>query len=273
MKCTANGYVQPVEDTILASMKLKRLFSAILMAAAVPVIVAQQPELVVAGSISLSAASDGFDGRLELLEDSRLSPALKKALWESGGPEMALDPKDPLYKDLASIPLRNATLRLRDAHGKVVAEKTLEREMARIGFVSLHPGWRTILVTTDLSAGFGSYSGPDTELLEVSGAELESVVARDSESGSSEPIRLASTLKTAWKLVPAPGGENGQKDILEFACHPADWGSMKSDFVLIYTRYHWDGKGWVEFNRRVHGFWESDEGFPPSARFPGATAN
>ncbi|MGD0860151.1 MAG: hypothetical protein ABR912_12595 [Terracidiphilus sp.] len=254
-------------------MMLKRFFSTILMAAAVPVIVAQQPELVVAGSLRLTAVSDGFDGRLELLEDARLSPDLKKELWGSGGPEVALDPKDPLYKDLTAVPLQKAVLQLMDAHGKVIAEKTLERELARMGFVSLRPGKRTILVTTDLSAGFGSYSGPDTELLEVSEGGLESVVAKDSKSGLSEPIRLASTLKIAWRLVPAAGGVNGQKDILEFACRPADWGALNSGFVLIYTRYHWNGKGWTEFNRRVHGFWESDEGFPPLARFPSASGN
>jgi hypothetical protein len=252
-------------------MMPKRLFSAMLLAAALPVIAAQQPRLLLARSLTLNAALDGFDGRLELLEDARLTPELKKILWESGGPEMVLGPKDPLYKDLTSIPLRNAVLGLIDAHGKVIAQKRLEREMARMRLVSLHPGRRTILVTTDLSAGFGSYSGPATELLEVVGGRLEPVVARNAESGSNEPIGLASTLKTQWKLVPAAGGENGQKDILEFACRPADWGSLKSDFVLIYTRYHWDGKGWIEFVRRVHGFWESDEGFPPAARFPGAS--
>jgi len=253
-------------------MKLKLLFSAVLLAAAVPVTAAQQPELVVAGSLRLSAASDGFDGRLELLEDARLTPELKKELWGSGGPETALDPKDPLYKDLTAVPLQKAVLQLMDAHGKVIAEKTLERELARMGFVSLRPGKRTILVTTDLSAGFGSYSGPSTDLLEVSGGGLESVLARDSETGSSKPIHLASTLKTAWKLVPAGGSGSGQKDILEFACRPTDWGPMKSDLVLVYTRYHWDGKGWIEFARSVHGTWESDEGFPPPGRFPGATA-
>ena len=253
-------------------MRFKRLFSvtAMLLAAAVPVTLAQ-PHLVVARSLTLTGSLDGFDGRLDLLEDARLTPELKKTLWESGGPEMAFDPKDPVYKDLTSIPLRKAVLRLLDERGKVIAKKTLEREMARMRFEALRPGRRTILVTTDLSAGFGSYSGPDTELLEVIGDRLEQVVAQDAESGSNEPIRLASTLKTEWKLVPAVGGENGQKDILEFACRPADWGSMKSDFVLIYTRYHWDGTGWVEFTRTAHGFWEADNGFPKSARFPSAT--
>jgi hypothetical protein len=240
------------------------------LAAAVPVAWGQQAHLVVARSLTLTDALDGFDGRLELFEDARLTPELKKTLWESGGPEMALDPNDPLYKELASSPLRNAVLRLVGAHGKVIAQRRLEREMARMRFESLRPGRRTILVTTDLSAGFGSYSGPDTELLEVIGDRLEPVVARNAKSGSNEQIRLASTLKTEWKLVPAAGGENGQKDILEFACRPADWGAMKSDFVLIYTRYHWDGKVWIEFTRKAHGFWEADDGFPPSGRFPSA---
>jgi hypothetical protein len=154
-------------------MRFKRLFSvtAMLLAAAVPVTLAQ-PHLVVARSLTLTGSLDSFDGRLDLLEDARLTPELKKTLWESGGPEMAFDPKDPVYKDLTSIPLRKAVLRLLDERGKVIAKKTLEREMARMRFEALRPGRRTILVTTDLSAGFGSYSGPDTELLEVIGDRL-----------------------------------------------------------------------------------------------------
>jgi hypothetical protein len=232
--------------------------------------VAQQSDLVVAKSLSLSVASDGFDGQLELLEDARLTLDLEKTLWGSGGPEMALDENDPRYSNFTSVPLRKAVLRLRDTHRTVVAEKTLEREQARIRFEQLHPGSRTILVTTDLSAGFGSYAGPLTELLEVNGSRLETVVSRNAESELTEPIRLKSTLKTAWKLVPAIAGQNNQKDILEVACRP-DFDSKESKFFVTYTRYHWDKKGWIVVILRVHGFWEDEGTFPASERFPSAT--
>ena len=229
--------------------------------------VAQQPNLIVVKSLTLTVASDGFDGRLELLDDMRLTSDLGKMLWGSGGPEMALDENDPHYKDFTSTPLRKAVLRLRNAHRIIIAETTLEREQARVRFERLHPDLRTILVTTDLSAGFGSYSGPLTELLEVAGGRLETVVARNTESGLSKPIRLLSTLKTAWKLVPATGDQNNLKDILEVACRP-DFDSKEAKFFVTYTRYHWDGKEWIVLTRKVHGFWEDEGSFPALGQFP-----
>jgi hypothetical protein len=242
-----------------------------LLAAAVPVAWAQQAHLVVARSLTLTGALDGFDGRLEVLEDSRITSGVEKKLWGMGDPDIAYYGDAPRIKELTDVPLHHAVLRLKDALGNVVARKTMRRELVRVRFGLLHSGWRTIFVTTDLSIGMGSYAGPLTDLFQVDGGRLELVTARTEDSKDVGPISVFSTLKTEWKLVPAAGGENGQKDILEFACRPADWGSMKSDFVLIYTRYHWDGKEWIEFTRKTHGFWEADEGFPPSGRFPSAT--
>jgi len=262
--------IQHVESTILASMRPAYLFSVMLLAAIAPGMAERQPHLVVASSLTLTAASDGFDGKLELLEDARLTPALGKTLWGSGGPELALSENDPRYKDLTSNLLLNAVLRLKDAHGKTVAETELEREQARIRFERLHPGRRSILVTTDLYAGSGSYSGPLTELLNVAGGRLKTVVARDAESGLSEPIRLKSSLKSAWKLAPAAGAHNNLKDILKVACRPDYDAEYADNFLVTYTRYHWDGKEWIVLNRKVHGLWENDNGFPAQDQFPSA---
>ena len=115
-------------------MKPTRLFSVILLAAIAPVVVAQQPRLVVASSLTLTAESEGFIGKLELLEDARLTPDLDKKLWGSGGPEIALGENDPRYNDLTTNLLMNAVLRLKDADGKTISETELEREQARIRF-------------------------------------------------------------------------------------------------------------------------------------------
>jgi len=248
-------------------MKRMRLICAILLLAGTHGFAAQQADLAIANRLTLTTAQDGFDGRLELLEDARLTPDLQKVLWGSGGVEMALDAGDPRYTMLTSTPLRNAVLRLRDAHGKMVAETGLRRELARMRFERLHAGQRTILVTTDLSAGFGSYSGPLTELFEVTGGGLKPVLARNAESELSEPIRLASTLKSAWKLTEAAGGRGGQKDILEIVCRP-DLDERETKFFVTYSRYHWDGKGWIVLRRKVRGFWDGDQAFPMEKRFP-----
>ena len=189
---------------------------------------------------------------------------LEKVLWQSGGPDMALDEKDPRYKRLTVIPLQNAVLRLLDNHSRLIQEMKLEREQARIHTEQLIPGHRTILVTTELSAGFGSYSGPSTEMIDISHGKIDVVSARDSKSGRLTPIYLASTLKTAWELVPSTR-LGPLKDILEIACRPND---DASKFYVTYTRYFWNGSEWVESSRRVLGFWEADSKFPPTERFP-----
>ena len=253
-------------DAILSAVKrLHGISTMFAVAAFASSAVAANNGLATKATIQLSSALDGFNGQLVLLEDARLTAGLDKLLWGSGGPEMALDPSDPLSKELTSSPLRPAVLRLLDDHSNKVDEVKLERELARVEAAFLHPGRRTILITTDLSAGFGSYSGPSTRLVEINGGKLVTIKARDARSGELGPVRLAMTLKTAWKLVPAGGkSSSDSRDILEVECRPDPDASI---FYTTYVRYHWNGGGWVRFSRRARGTWEADESFPPLSMF------
>lgn len=228
---------------------------------------AQDHGLRVKTTIQLTATSDGMDGTLELLEDARLTSKIENTLWQTGGPGLALDQTDPLLKRLTDPPLQHAVLRLTNGQQKVIGEIALERELARTQIASLHGGFRTILVTTDLSAGFGSYSGPLTELLDLNHSRLEIATALDVQTRITEPIHLASTLKTAWHFSPVPGSQSPQKDILELACRP---NADASKFFITYTRYHWTGATWVVHARKFPGMWEADEPFPQANRFPPA---
>jgi len=230
-------------------------------------ILAQDHRLKVKTAIQLTAATDGFDGTLELLEDARLTPKLENTLWQTGGPGLALDSDDPLLKKLTVPPLEHALLRLTDGQQNVIGEMALERELARTQIASLHAGFRTILVTTDLSSGFGSYSGPLTQLLDLSRKKLEIATATDLQTRATEPIHLANTLKTAWHFSPVPGSRSPQRDILEAACRPNADGSK---FSITYTRYHWTGTAWLVHARKSPGMWEADQPFPPASRFPPA---
>jgi hypothetical protein len=228
---------------------------------------AQDRGLKVKTTIQLASSTDGIDGTLELFEDARLTAKLENTLWQTGGPGLALDPSDPFLKQLTDPPLEHALLRLTDAQQKVIGEMALERELARTQIVSLHEGFRTILVTTDLSSGFGSYSGPLTELLDLSHNRLDIATALDLQTRAREPIHLASTLKAAWHFSPFSGSQAPRRDILEVACRPKADGNK---FSISRTRYHWVGAGWVSATRSSPGMWESDEPFPPASRFPPA---
>lgn len=253
----------------LASMNRQKAFFALfILALTWGTAFCQQPDLAVVKIIRLTGALDGFDGKLELLEDVRITPDVQKALWGMGDPDTAFYGDADRIKQLTVPALKPAVLRLEDERHKIIFEKTLERELARIQVQDLHPGQRTILVTTDLSIGMGSYAGPSTELYQVNGSRLEAVTARYEKTGEVDPIELMSSLKTAWKLVPASSGQTNQKDILELACRPN--GKIENtQFYKIYSRYHWDGRQWVLYGKKVPGMWESDDAFPPSQKFPG----
>jgi hypothetical protein len=229
---------------------------------------AQQPALVAKEHFDLTLAADGFTGRLELLEDARITRELDKNMWPSGGPEMALDPSDPLLKQLDKSPLQPAALRLLDGKGRVVAEKRLERELARLEVHQLHPGHRSIFVTTDLTAEFGSYSGPLTQILDLSAGALDYLQARDPVADQHRIISLPATLKTAWRLVVAPTSSGSGNEILLVACRPDSFSGKSAKFTITYTRYHWTGSEWISAHSEKPGMWETDQSFPSFARFP-----
>jgi hypothetical protein len=229
---------------------------------------AQQLALEVRAHLDLTQSADGFTGRLELLEDARITRELDKTMWQSGGPEMALDPGDPLLKQLDKSPFQPATLRLLDRKGRVVAEQKLERELARLEVHQLHPGHRSIFVTTDLTAEFGSYSGPLTQILDLSAGALDYLQARDPVADKHGIISLPATLKTAWRLVATPARSGPGNEILLVACRPESFGGKSTRFMITYTRYHWTGSEWVSAHTQRPGMWEAEQPFPSFARFP-----
>jgi hypothetical protein len=235
--------------------------------------VAQQNGLEVSVTFLLTTPKDGLNGYLQLLEDERLTPELHKKLWASGGPEIALDHNDPLYKRLTTPPLKRAVLRLINESGTVIGQITLQRELGLLQGAALHAGHRTLLVTTDLTHGYGSYSGPLTQILDLSQGGLQFATARNAVTGKPAPIYLARNLKTEWRVSgdsPRPGAPI---DFLEVACRPspnAPLDPAPGDFAIIRTRYHWTGTEWIFARRRAPGFWEADHPFPPMENFPRA---
>ena len=122
----------------------------------------------------------------------------------------------------------------------------------------------SFLVAVDYSAGFGSYAGVTTLLLDVVEREFQWADAIGIATHETERISLPETLKSAWKLVPY----RGNQDILLVYCRPAKVQVAGRDFVVGYVRYRFDGERWLKYERLRNGFWESDESFPTLASFP-----
>jgi hypothetical protein len=251
----------------------------ILIAALTALVHAQMPphapQYKIAAQLPLALAEDHIEGRIQILEDARLTPALLEKLWGMGDIDFDEDPQLIAFK---AEPLRNAEVRLTTRAGTTTGAIKLERPLARLKSTQLYatPD-RTFLITVDYSAGFGSYNGPITLLLEVRNGRLEWLKATEQTTGKKYQITLMQSLKTVWKIVPSTRAEG--KEILLASCRP-DWDSptfkhinpsVKStdrDFWLIYTRYFFNGTNWVEVERRRHGFADFEEGLPSRSKFP-----
>jgi len=204
----------------------------------------------------LTQKQNGIDGELQLLQDARLSAALRSRTWGQVPLEVLVfeDPASPFKK----VPARNAVLRIVDRGGRVVDRKPFDKPLAKMEAANLYGDDRiAYLVSVDYSSGMGSYNGPVTSLVEVARGKLKWLEAVDKATGKPETINVVSSLKTAWRITDAPRGT--ARDILQVACRP-DFASLNEvSFLLIYTRYSFDGKNWVKLERQEKGFAELDD--------------
>src|ERR1035437_3341788 len=218
----------------------------------------------VVSQLPLARNQNQIDGKLQILEDARLTPQLRKMLWGTGGDMQDDDPARSVFK---SDPPHNAQVRIVTNKGTIVETSPLERPLAKLSRTLLYGTPRpTYLVTVDYSAGFGSYNGPVTLPLEVQDGRLHWLEATDSATGKKEQIELMQSLKTTWKIVDS-ASKTG-KEILHAACRPDDFSSTSNDFTLTYTRYYFSGSDWMRIQKKQPGFSEFEDGFPRRELFP-----
>ena len=220
------------------------------------------PAYTVAQTFALSRDANGMHGKMELLLDSRLTPAVRKLMWGTGDWSFVSSPESELFKEFSATPPAHARLVITNNSGKVIADRTLDAALAELKEWSPAPGRnREFLLTIDHSSGAGSYSGLATTVIQISHSSLHDVEAVDVATQKQELIRVSKTLKSAWKI----DSSNGEANILFVSCHPA--GSTDS-FVIDYVRYELHGSAWFKYLRRAPGFWESDMPFPTRSAFP-----
>ena len=219
--------------------------------------------------IAQTVSAGGME--VSILEDTRLTPDLARKLrGVSTDPGFVLGDDDPVAKVFAMHPLRPAKLRQTDAAGRVVRDVILEAEAPLAWIEPQRLGDRAhpiLLVTSDDSAGFGSYSGFGTRLYAFEGGRLSPVTALGA-TGRNEIISLAKTLKSDWRIVDA---RPEHTVIHELLCRP-DSAKEKPDapepFVLSFITYAYGGRIWRVAARKVPGFWESEGEWSKAAKFP-----
>jgi hypothetical protein len=211
-------------------------------------------------SLPLDLATNGIDGSLQILEDSRIGPGLRADMWlQTTDTDLILAEGDPLRRSIAKTPLGHAHLRLVDATGKIVADQTFDVPLADLDVQQLHAGPPTFLVSSDHSIGLGSYAGLETSLMSVDHGQLAP------ETLPGRPAIVAS-LRNAWKIVDDPTPDaKGAKEIQLVACHPnfanpawADTGEFSVDLVT----YRFAAGAWRDTTTSAVGYWESSQDWP-----------
>lgn len=236
-------------------------FLGSILAMASSAVNSNQQTYAVAQTFLLQQKPDGLNGVLRLLMDARLTVSVQEELWGKGDWSFVFPPSDSLFKEFSSLPPGNAKLAISDNDGKLVAERSLEKALAKLQeWDPAHSGNREFLLTVDYSAGWGSYNGPITTLLQISNGTFHDVEALNGNTGQEEPIHMMRSLKSDGKITKSEKGE----EILSLSCHPKN----DNNFVLDYTRYSFNGARWLEYKRQDKGFWESDGGFPARSAFP-----
>jgi hypothetical protein len=227
---------------------------------------AQQSDFVVSQRLRLTTSANGLNGWLEVLTDPRLTPAVLQKMWGQGDWTFVFSERDPQYALFEAKPPTNAKLRILSDDPKQPAQTlALEQPLARIKEAQLAAGRTSFLVAVDYSVGFGSYAGITTQILDVRDGQFRWASSTNIDTHDIQPIRLAKTLKSAWKLMPY---RDTTQDILLVYCRPAKVAAPGHEFVTGYVRYRFNGQHWVEYQRLKSGFWESDQPFPDPAAFP-----
>ena len=181
--------------------------------------------------------------RLHLQLDAHLTSAMVEQQWGSGEESKA----------------KRAVLELHGCKGELLDRMVLDAPLARLDSIALR-GTKvaTFLVSVDLTAVAGSYSGPLTIPVEMHDGHLERAYAV-TENKQSEPINLALTGKAAWKKIAKRGGD----ELFAVRCQPKGDG-----FITSYYRYYTSRQGWRVRMRSEPLLWESDGEFPLMRRFP-----
>ncbi len=208
--------------------------------------------------VPLSTERHGIDGRLELNVDARLAALYPTARSVMGD----LNPWQPAVDGAAALarPLP-ASLRLLDSQGRTLEQEALPTSLSLLELVDVAGSRPLLLLSQYDGAGFGSYSGWLTSVIEVRNGRLQRPEVMAEGTSSSSPVRWRRGLKADWRLQT----DRGQLEVLSLQCHPAQAGD---DFELVFQRDVRAEEGWKRAATRKPGFWEMDQPFPPLESWP-----
>jgi hypothetical protein len=241
--------------------------------------------LAVHQTVILARAGQPDERRIEVLEDARITPALRYWLW--GGSK---EPQDFLHQPgvagdqfladaMLQGPLRRGLVRLVDHDGKVLDYRRLDCELANISAQPIpQTGGQVWTLGDDCSTGEGDYAGLITHFFSLGADKIAWQHFVDPSSGRRLELTVVQARRIAWRKGDPPRLE----DITEVSSHPnyedprfkalKDGEPLPSDLPLVtdLIHYHYAGNGeWTQQIRTENTAWYGGDGFPGPDRFPG----
>ena len=242
--------------------------------------------LAVHQTVILAHAGQPGERRIEVLEDARITPALRTWLW--GGSK---DPRDFLHhpgtegdKALADAMAQGQLLRgmvqLVDHDGKVLESRRLDCEIANVSAEPMpqSSGGEVWTLGDDCSTGEGDYAGVITHFFSLGGDRIAWQHYTDATTGERLELTVVQARRIAWRKGDPPRLD----DITEVSSHPdfdtPRFKALKSgepmppDLPLVtdLIHYHYEGNGeWQKRIRTEKTAWYGGDGFPRPERFPG----
>jgi len=239
--------------------------------------------LAVHQTVTVAGAGTPGERRLEVLEDARITPALRTLMW-GGSKDPAWLLAQPgmadaaLARSLAETGFRHALLRLVDGKGAVLADRRLDCELGEIAEPALPQGDGTAWgIGDDCSTGEGDFAGLVTRFLKPAGDKIRFETYREPDGRELE-LTLVTAERIAWHLVP-----HGEANLVhEVSSHPdfddprfvalkpGEAPPADLPWVVDYLTYRWDGAGaWVKAVRtEKEARWSADDEWPEGERFP-----
>jgi len=265
-----------------------RVFVGIFVVTALSVAALGQQFVEPVERFPLTKAANNIEGWFEVLADSRITPELKKKMWGKGDWETVLDAKDPLRESFTKDAPDDVLFRITMKNGYVAKTEPLDRPICVVKPEQWPGGGVIYFITVDYSADAGEGATLSTRLLEIHGARFEwlearepstapededtapadkkSKQAKDKEEKSrrshdpTKPIRLSKSQNADWKIADA----GNFRDILQVFTRP----SSLDQSMIVYVRYHFDGKNWMRTEKEEPGDWDSKQAFPSATKFP-----
>ena len=216
-------------------------------------------------SVPVHGRSTQIMGYLQVLEDARLTPDLREAMWGFNEPLESLESlgyakDDPLFDSFYRNQIKTVRIRLNNPAGHRVDEREFDEPLGQIEAEKINlRGSVAYLVTINRGNGSGAYTG-HTCVAVISRGKVRWQSVVDDKTRKRNELILSRSMRADWRIAE---DASGHRTIVAVADRfPATEG------VVDYMRIVFRNGQWHRITRSEIGSWENENNFPDLSKFP-----